>query len=377
MKKLAYPMVAALLLSAAPVVQPGPTSFAHAATMADQFQPYFEDIVYTANTFDLRDQTRTFEIPIQGLPEGGMGFITESSENAGEQVIDVASDAAGEFIYAYLNRNYGELVNGVNVRKFEMNIHYPDGSEEVVPGQVKIRPSDDFYFSPWYPQIGVGPLETGTSIPTNDWGDPMPATARYRINLSNEEQRALRAEGWQLGINSETGEVTVRAPFRAGRDFYLPIEVTYENGEVDDAELRVWFSNEPRRFDSITETTVTETVTETAEPVTLTETSTMVLTPPTVTATAMAPTVTETPNPVTVTKTPAPVTVTKTPTPVTVINTPNPVTVTKTADSATAASTGSSTGAVVGGVVAALAVILGIGGYIFSTGAIPGVELPF
>lgn len=370
--------------------------------MAEIYSPYLET---TDFVIDGDSNPEYVSAPILGLPDGAMGFVTsEDSAPRLDSPVQFFSDAEGKEVYFSLIREKQTLVYGANERELNLRIIYPDGSEEILTTNVTLRPSEGLYYEPEYKALGLGPGQSGTTAPSNDFGDALPNSAKFEIGeIYGETGRIIGQDGWSFSIDENTGKLTVSAPPTEARSVWLPVVVTYASGASDYTSVHVFYSgyiqpDVPAEPTTVTAapvtTTVTpvETVTSTAT-VTENVTETVTKTANTVTQTASEVTVTKEPSTTTVTATPETVTTTPTVTEAAVdtITVRPSVTVTETAtvtETLTATVTptpaveevergpsseewGSSTSSVLGIILTAILSILGAVGAFVALGGLP------
>lgn len=210
-----------------------PSIVSAAETMADQYDPFYDDTTVRAVPWvELYPQDK------KGLPAGTTFSLFDSTSFNP----NVFSDGA---VMVRLTPSDGELhvwfnsldtpKVGISTTAFRVIVEYPDGSSETIPVTLNLIPEDTHAYDATYRFISIrtGSEDQLTPFVSNQPDVPFPAGTSFTLTGYYEIDQ-LRSAGWKFELNSVTGELSVTVPENAEeRTIEVPISVIYPDGSRD------------------------------------------------------------------------------------------------------------------------------------------------
>ena len=194
MQRLALPTAAVVITS---LIAPA----AHAATMAEKYEPHFGTEAKHVYAVKGDGYSTTAEFDLQGAPEGTTWKLT--GETTDRHLFRLFE---GKQLGAQLNHS-GEQAphRGENTRSIDVRVTYPDNTTELVYPEISLIPDDAFLFRPEYDNYTpADPGETVTIEPSNHW---------KRIPLPDDATWSLKGgEALNARIDEKTGIITATVP---------------------------------------------------------------------------------------------------------------------------------------------------------------------
>lgn len=211
---------------------------APAQTMAEIYQPYYEDVDERTDSYVL--------INPEGMYPRGTKFSLRNPTYGSDYFYHgpLGGTIWGHTGQIHLSQPGGELPNygnGGYTTTIGVVVSYPDGSSEYISATAKMTSSyaaltNDPYSTTW---IGSGDMKTIAPVFT---GKP---ALSYSFVLS-EELDSYREQGWEFFIDRSVGNITAVAPEGDGQ-IILPVSMTFEDGSntITHAILRSGYEPEP------------------------------------------------------------------------------------------------------------------------------------
>ncbi|WP_460499481.1 Rib/alpha-like domain-containing protein, partial [Corynebacterium faecale] len=217
-----------------------PPIVAAAETMADQYQPYYDDSAVRAVPWVyLSPESET------GLPYGTTFslFDHESYDSTvfseGAVMVSLSPDNGQLRVW------FNSLMTpnpGITTTSFRMAAHYPDGSSEIFRVTLNLIPEDTHAHDAAYPDayVRVGSRAEVVPFIRNHYGAQFPDGTSFSMT-GYYEVDDRRAEGWTIELDSASGVLTVEIPEGAPESSVeVPVVVTYPDGSKDNISTTVF-----------------------------------------------------------------------------------------------------------------------------------------
>lgn len=239
--------VATALAAATMLAAPFPPALAQqdsikvqSPTMADQFQPHVNDLSgsvwqpYIGERVRLDPHDVTKDFPT-GTTLNLVGANVGENKRQDNGVLVTLSQGAryidGEFAYYFYNIHAEQVGDGPfydsgNTTTAQIQVIYPDGSEDIIEFTATVFPSFAQVNAVTYPDTVVAAGESTYTFPT--FNSTRLLGTRYI--LTQEDKQALRHHGWVVKVNANSGAVTVTAPDRPSA-VEVPVRVLYPYGD--------------------------------------------------------------------------------------------------------------------------------------------------
>ncbi|MGP6174073.1 YPDG domain-containing protein [Corynebacterium sp. A21] len=216
-----------------------PTVIAAEQTMAEQYEPYYKDVVGHSRIIN-----SAYLYSATGLPAGTKFLLTDHTDaNYGvEKGLYVALSESGDGSLAFTDWSFSNITvppTGTTITP-RITVIYPDGSAEIITAKLTYIPPQNDSYSVEYPAMKIAPGETTITQPlaTNLPED-------IKISLVNlPELGNLRTAGWTLDM-AQDGTLTIAAPEDAEGEVTLPILVTYSDGTSESSSAIVSVEAKP------------------------------------------------------------------------------------------------------------------------------------
>lgn len=199
-----------------------PSIVSAAETMADQYDPFYDDTT-------IRAVPRVLLYP-QGekrLPSGTTFSLFDSTSYSPEVFSDGAvmvrlTPRSGQLHVWFNSLRTPKL--GATTTTFRMVAEYPDGSSEIFPVRLNLIPEDTHVYDAVYKfkSIRTGSEDQITQFASNQPDVSFPAGTSFTLTGYYEIDQ-LRSAGWKFELNPVTGELSVT----------VPISVIYPDGSRD------------------------------------------------------------------------------------------------------------------------------------------------
>ncbi len=219
MQRLAFPAAAVVITS---LIAPA----AHAATMNEQYTPYFDPAPRQVVGKQGDNYTWPIYYDLEGAPEGTTWNLT--GENTTRNLMQLQK--VGDQLEVKLNHNTKTPVQlGENTQAIDVKVTFPDTSWKWYYPEITLVPDEAFVFDPAYEAGKGNPGETVTLVPTNLHETPLPEDATWSLT---------GGAGYNAQIDQKTGTITATVPKDAYEDANFEVEVTFK----DDSKRKTWTS---------------------------------------------------------------------------------------------------------------------------------------
>lgn len=202
---------------------------ATAATMADQYDPYFD--ITPQRVFAQGGDS--FSTPIfyelKGVPEGTTwDFLRGTASTYKGSCMAEKDPKTGNFRAQLFNTDSAPLKPGVNTcERMTVRVNYPeDESWEYLDVQPELIPSDNMLYEPQYETVTADPGDRVVLTPENRWPIDLPENAEWELKVP-----AGRAD-WHASIDPATGAITATVPKNATRGIAFGVVTTFSDGTV-------------------------------------------------------------------------------------------------------------------------------------------------
>ncbi|OEY04226.1 hypothetical protein A0K93_07270 [Corynebacterium sp. BCW_4722] len=220
---------ASVSLGAAVCLVAGLAPAATAATMADQYDPYFDITpqVVEAEGGDSFSTPVFYEL--KGVPEGTTWDFLRGTASTYKGFCMAEKDPeTGNFRAQLFNTDFAPLKPGVNTcDRITVRVNYPeDESSEYLDVQPELIPSDNMLYEPQYETKTADPGDRAELTPENRWAIALPENAEWELKVP-----AGRAD-WRAIIDPATGVITATVPKNANRGIAFGVVTTFSDGTV-------------------------------------------------------------------------------------------------------------------------------------------------
>lgn len=216
---------ASVSLGAAVCLVAGLAPAATAATMADQYDPYFDITPQRvfAQGGDFFSTPVFYEL--KGVPEGTTWKFPEGGSTYRGKCM--AEKNREKFRAQLHSTDADPITPGVNTCQYDVRVYYPDGSSEILEKvQPQLIPSDDMLYEPAYETVTANPGDNVRLERYNRRPIELPENAEWKLKVP-----AGRAD-WQASIDPATGVITATVPKNANRGIAFGVVTTFSDGTV-------------------------------------------------------------------------------------------------------------------------------------------------
>jgi hypothetical protein len=200
-----------------------PSVIASEQTMAEQYEPYYEDVVGQGESLGFYARLKS-DSP---LPAGTRFLLEGKREDGISYFLSTSND--GDI---YFSRGGGLPATGATVYP-RVTVLYPDGSAEEIVASITLIPPHADSYSVGYGDVEVAPdssedFQLQRQVPTG--------TRISVLNLPNVTE--LTNTGWAFAF-SEDGNFSVSSPENAEGPFTLQLLVEYPDGTSETSSVTI------------------------------------------------------------------------------------------------------------------------------------------
>lgn len=200
-----------------------PAVIASEQTMAEQYEPYYEDTVGQGDSNSFYARLKS-DLP---LPAGTKTLLEGGRENGISYFLSTSGD--GDI---YFSNSWGIPATGATIRP-TVTVIYPDGSAEEISALITLIPPHYDSYSVDYGHVEISPAASATFQLQNE---VPPNTEISLLNLPNVTE--LSNAGWTFSVTEE-GYFSVSSPENADGPVALQLFVEYPDGTFETSSVTV------------------------------------------------------------------------------------------------------------------------------------------